>query len=916
MVFKPLAILALVPYLVSVQAQSWWLENQVNTTLCYWAQLRAAIIRDTIYLDGGDTYWIPGFADGSLGAQEPDLNPYGRVFTLNLSRPFNKEDNITAKFGIISKAPSDGGVNNLDPNYIDGALLANDAQWFSYGGLIMKTDAFDTEPPRDQVLGYRKYQYGLQKEMFAGGFVRASLKTSATNVTRYIAYGAAASAPSENKAWYFSGLQSPLKGPIYGTLVGDNDTEATEVAKTLIALDMAEQQNESWKNDTLPSTIPGRAGAELVWVPVGSKGILVALGGVLYPEWDNFLRASRNNTGSRENSPEFMSTIDIYDVASGQWYRQPTVDGPGQLSRGCAVVAPAQDSSSFNIYYYGGQPGLISSEDFSDDVWVLSLPSFTWIKVLSGNTRLGRAGHKCFMPYPDQMLVIGGEKGIVEGAPPQCLDEPIRVLNLTSGAWLNAYDPAKYDLYSVPESVQKKIGGSATGGATTRSPSGGWAASELGKIFDTPYTTKIAKYWPYAPEAAVNNTNPGAPPSDTDEKKGGGVPSWLPPVLGVVLGLMLLTIIAVLILLWRRRRLLRAGTSVAETEDTNGYRIMSWMRGQQQHTTEKAPTVTTSDEISTIPNSPSPMRDIDSTGSPMPPPSIAEAMDTQITPPPAPVELMDTSPRAELHDTGLSHIDVLNRHSSVGRNNGAGNGSLSNPSYCTGGTHQIDHASNFSSSTGVASSLPPHMQGVDGAPPNNFRPDSELMGSVPPGTPSANRDMPSPMVSPTTIATRGFALSDVSNVSERDKAHLRQISDATVSSMTSGQQTYNSNGQYTPNLTSSHRFSNNGPAPTSVPEEELPGADDNSVNRPDHIPIPQSATSAMGGTLPLGSPQPVSPPTAGMAEGGDDYMSVRPQPPPTAGLGLGAAGGAGATSSPRRSMFTESKEDMNGTEGK
>lgn len=223
----------------------------------------------------------------------------------------------------------------------------------------------------------------------------------------------------------------------------------------------------------------------------------------------------------------------------------------------------------------------------------------------------------------------------------------------------------------------------------------------------------------------------------------------------------------------------------------------------------------------------------------------------------------------------------------------------------------MDHASNHTrSSMGVASSLPPHMQGVDGAP-TNFRPDPELMGSVPSGAASANRDMPSPTVSPTTTtATRGFALSDVSNVSERDKTHLRQISDATVSSMTSGQTSLN-NGQQPSNVKSNHRFSN-GPAPSSVPEEHV--IDQQGGQQAlDHLPTPQSATSAMGGALLLGSPQPISPPTAGLTEGSEDYMSVRPQPPPTAGIGPGVAGGAGATSSPRRSMFTESKEDMNGT---
>ncbi|CCC14461.1 hypothetical protein SMACR_09267 [Sordaria macrospora] len=912
--FNVLAALALAPYIISVQAQSFWEEGQVNTTLCYWQQPRAAIIRDTIYMDGGRTWWIPGMADGSLKTLIPDDNQYGRIFTLNLSTPFDIKDNVTAKFKIMNKAPPGSVVNNNDPNYVDGALLANDAEWFAYGGLLRKTAAFNTEPAKDLVSGYRQYQYGPEKAGFSPGLFKSSLDTDNTGVTRYIAFGGAASAPSENLAWYFSGVQAPSKGPVY-TASSNLTTSPIRIVDSFITLDMKNQQKETWKNSTLPSEISGRANPELVWVPVGAKGILLVLGGVIFPDFTSTVKTgvSDNETESKATSPKFMTTIDVYDVANDQWYSQPTTgDNPGQLTRGCAVVAPAEDQSSFNIYYYGGYEGLKVTDDFNDDVWVLSVPSFTWTKITS-STSSGRAGHKCFMPYPDQMLVLGGYTNTPSSGPPTCLPELVRVFNMTTGTWLSGYDPTKHSSYGVPEAVQKRIGGSATGGATARAPSDGWASADLGKVFDTKYTTKIATYYPYASEAPSNNTNPTSPGSgatDDDDKRSGGVPSWLPPVLGVVLGLMLLTIIAVLVLLWRRRRLLRAGTSVAETEDTNGYRIMSWMRGQQ-HATEKAPTVTTSDEISTIPNSPSPMQDTASTGSPMPPPSIAEAMDTQITPPPAPVELMDTSPRAELHDTGLSHVDILNRHSSVGRVNTAGNGSLNNPSYYTGATQQMDHASNFTrSSRGVASSLPPYMQGVDGAP-TNFRPDSELMGSVPSGAASANREIPSPMVSPTTTtATRGFALSDVSNVSERDKAHLRQISDATVSSMTSGQ-THNNNGQYTPNINSNHRFSNS-PAPTSVPEEH-------NINQqggqqaPDHIPIPLSATSAMGGTLPLGSPQPVSPPTAGIAEGSDDYMSVRPQPPPTAGLGPGAAGGAGATSSPRRSMFTESREDMNGT---
>lgn len=317
-----------------------------------------------------------------------------------------------------------------------------------------------------------------------------------------------------------------------------------------------------------------------------------------------------------------MSTIDIYDVASGEWYRQGTTGGPGQLARGCAVVAPAQDSSSFNIYYYGGYDGLHVSENFSDEVWVLSLPSFTWVRLASGENE-GRAGHKCVMPYPDQMLVIGGYPPI-RGATLGCLRETIRVFDLSAGTWRDRYDPAVRGNYTVPSAVVERIGGSGAGGATVTTPSpSGWDSDELASIFATPYpTSRITTYYPYASVAPTDNTNPDVPPSPVPDE-GGGVPAYLPPVLGTVLGLVFVTVVAVLILLWRRRRLLRAAPSEAGTEDTNGNRIAMWLRGQPSE--PKALTVASSD-IAPLTNT-----DVESVG--VPPRSVAEIMSTEVRPP-------------------------------------------------------------------------------------------------------------------------------------------------------------------------------------------------------------------------------------------------------------------------------------------
>jgi hypothetical protein len=316
-----------------------------------------------------------------------------------------------------------------------------------------------------------------------------------------------------------------------------------------------------------------------------------------------------------------MTTVSVYDIATGTWYNQPTTgQSPRALTQGCTVVASAQDYSSHNIYWYGGFDGIDESEPFSDDVWILSVPSFKWMKGYSGNSTHGRAGHKCVKPYPDQMFVIGGYPSL-GGDTFSCVESGIvQVFNLSSVTWMTSYDPAVWSNYSVPSMIYSTIGGNGAGGATQTTSS--WANQSLATIFSTAYdVTKITKWYPYASEAA-SPTNPrqSVSPTPAPSSSGGGLPSWVAPVLGVVLGLVALSAILVFLLLWRRRRLFRqSGGSVTNTSDMNRYRIMSWVRGAEP----KAPTVT-SDETPS-----SPYDDTESPGDPnhvMP----AEAAGTQV----------------------------------------------------------------------------------------------------------------------------------------------------------------------------------------------------------------------------------------------------------------------------------------------
>lgn len=181
-----------------------------------------------------------------------------------------------------------------------------------------------------------------------------------------------------------------------------------------------------------------------------------------------------------------MKTIGIYDIANQTWcdssvtlacestsmrkvgpiahYRSynsrhlqnTTGDIPPATALFCSVLASAEDGSSHNIYIYGGNDGSDNSTIPFDDVYILSLPSFVWIKAYSGIPRHGRSGHQCFRVFPDQMLVLGG----LFQDPSLCLEGGVlQLFNLNTLNFQDSYDPSSYKSYTVPDIVTRQIGG-------------------------------------------------------------------------------------------------------------------------------------------------------------------------------------------------------------------------------------------------------------------------------------------------------------------------------------------------------------------------------------------------------------------------------------------------------------------------
>lgn len=220
------------------------------------------------------------------------------------------------------------------------------------------------------------------------------------------------------------------------------------------------------------ASFPERADGVLVYVPgFGAEGIILGLAG-------------GNNVTFTQ-----MNVIDVFDIAKSTWYKQST-SGPTPPIRvnPCAVAQSAPDGSSIQVYMYGGQNLVPAGSQIQyDDVWVLTLPSFTWIKVDTSNQSVppARAGHTC-NSWNAQMVVVGG----YVGTQLECDTPGIYIFNLSSLTWENSYTALQggnslnqqksqekdtnamggtYG-YEVPAAVQSVIGGSALGGATVTAP--------------------------------------------------------------------------------------------------------------------------------------------------------------------------------------------------------------------------------------------------------------------------------------------------------------------------------------------------------------------------------------------------------------------------------------------------------------
>jgi hypothetical protein len=410
----------------------------------------------TLYINGGIETFVDFGADGQQDTSTITSGISAYCFTLPssvLTCPLTDENLISVDMtsswdwktnvSISQFARQESGSvagMKWPVNVHDGALYggAVDSSTLTmFGGT---TSGFNESFPNYLIppdTRYGIWSYDIEGDLWTAVDTSDSLDTIPS-------WGASAEVPERNLAFYVGGQFD--EGTASSTQYLENSTVGVS------GMVVIETTTNTVKNITGLSAIKtNRQGAGLVYVPnFGKAGMLVLIGGQTQTLNEGYIA---------------MDEIKVFDIAtmdltglsgSGNnlWYSQTaTGDIPSSRVDFCLVAAPAQDNSSTNIYLYGGT----SDGTIFDDVYVLSLPSFTWVKVFTGSD--ARWSVTCHFVPPRQMITVGGG-GKSSNITSDCDWETksLAVLDLSTIGWSSVYD-AGAPAYEVPDEVVKAIGG-------------------------------------------------------------------------------------------------------------------------------------------------------------------------------------------------------------------------------------------------------------------------------------------------------------------------------------------------------------------------------------------------------------------------------------------------------------------------
>ncbi|KFA72116.1 hypothetical protein S40288_09700 [Stachybotrys chartarum IBT 40288] len=406
-------------------------RNPIENFCRRWGH-QTAVVDDKLYIDGGMITWDP-------------MTPSSQNYT----NPFFLYHDLTAVASSGMPPPvANLSKNSSIPSVQGGVFWPDDVnkRIYLYGG------EFYGETPWPFAL----YAYDIINDLWE--IIHAPHSASSI---RGLSYGAGLSIASRGEGYYYGGWMNDATDP---------DWEA-EMGITTSFLLRYSMDTNTWTNQTGPDDTRRAEGA-MVFIPAGDGGFIVYFGGI---------RGHEN--GTWEAQP--MQEIILFDVLSGKSYIQnATGETPPNRRRFCAGASWVEDQSSYSIFLYGGAGEEEGSLGF-DDVYILTLPTFTWIRMYpesdSGTGDFPHHSLSCNVVNEAQMIIHGGYfPGTIncDAADQWGLHNlDLGQQNPAGSPWA-LYEPNK-TRYVLTDDILAVVGGRPDGGATNVAPEGGFMHADL-----------------------------------------------------------------------------------------------------------------------------------------------------------------------------------------------------------------------------------------------------------------------------------------------------------------------------------------------------------------------------------------------------------------------------------------------------
>ncbi|KAG5301109.1 kelch repeat protein [Histoplasma ohiense] len=444
--------------------------------LCGFTEGRTVLLGNLVFLMAGKVTIQDGHNEAFVN----------QLYWLDLNTTFNVEGGISPNTLHNTDIPS-----SAPHEFSGGAFLAAQNSIYIYAGLGSSN----------------RYDWMWSYNAEDGTWSRATVAGGKLNLGKRFA-GLSAIAPESNLSFYTGGWDMPITGTLVFNATDSADLQWTNVTKVE-------------GNDAVGE--PRIANGGMEYVRLGKNGILVAFGG-----YDTSKKGT--NTTATSQDLRAMDKIGVYDIDSRTWYEiGATGDIPKPRTAFCTAVSSAPDDSSFQVHMYGGRSRTIENATSYNDLYVLTLPSFRWIRAPTTGLEpwkadgVGRDSHKCVTWKDGEMVVIGGttrkddkvQKGCSRNYP------PIRVLDTSNFRWEKQFE--RETTYSVPRVVSDVVGGDGTGKATLKEPEGGWPNSQLEHIFSQTVSRKPEITEKPLPSEPTGTSQPITPPSSKKSSNAGAI---------------------------------------------------------------------------------------------------------------------------------------------------------------------------------------------------------------------------------------------------------------------------------------------------------------------------------------------------------------------------------------------------------